>query len=136
MTTPNEAKEAVYLRFTANFTGVAADRIAFDNEEFTEPLSGAWVRLVVRGLSRPQETMGKVGNRKFRPTASVFVQVYTDVNTGVQLSDTLAEEAKNIFDAVSFSGLDFQAASARETGPDGKWYQQIVEAPFDYEEIK
>lgn len=136
MTTLNEAKEAIYLRFTDNFTGVTADRIAFDNEEFNTPDSGAWVRLVIRGLGRIQETLGKVGNRRFRTAAMVLVQVYTEVDTGVQQSDTLAKEAADIFEGVSFSGLDFQSAVIRETGPDGKWYQSVVESEFDYQEIK
>ncbi len=136
MTTLNEAKEAIYLRFTGNFTGVALAQIAFDNEELEEPATSDWVRLTVRGTGREQETLGKVGNRRFRSHASVFVQVYTEVNTGVQQGDALAKEAADIFEGVSFSGLDFQAADVRETGPDGKWYQHIVEAEFDYDEIK
>lgn len=136
MTTPNEAKEAVYLRFTGSFTGVTLDRIALDNEEFEEPTSGAWVRLVVRSGVREQNTLGKAGNRKFRTASTVFVQVYTETDTGVQSGDALAKEAADLFEGVSFSGLDFQAAQIRETGPTGKWYQHLVEAEFDYDEVK
>lgn len=136
MTGLNEAKEAVYLRFTSNFTGVTADRIGLDNEEFDTPETGDWVRLVVRSTSRVQSTLGKLGNRRFRSKASVFVQVYTEANTGVKQSDTLAKEAADIFEGVSFSGLDFRSVVIRETGPDGKWYQSVVEAEFDYDEIK
>lgn len=136
MTTLSEAKEAVYQRFVDNYTGVALDKITFDNEDFNEPGTGAWVRLVVRSTARVQDTLGKPGNRRFRSSASVFVQVYTEVDTGVQQSDTLAKEAADIFEGVSFSGLDFQSAVVRETSPDGKWYQSVVEAEFDYDEIK
>ena len=136
MTTLSEAKEAVYQRFVDNYTGVTLDRITFDNEDFNEPDTGDWVRLVVRSTSRIQDTLGKAGNRRFRSTASVFVQVYTATNTGVKQSDTLAVEAADIFEGVSFSGLDFQSAVIRETGPDGKWYQSVVEAEFSYDEIK
>ena len=136
MTTLSEAKEAVYQRFVDNYTGVTLDRIDFDNEDFKEPDTGDWVRLVVRSAARFQDTLGKSGNRKFRSMASVFVQVYTEANTGVKQSDTLATEAADIFEGVSFSGLDFRSAVVRETGPDGKWYQSVVEVEFDYEEIK
>lgn len=136
MTTLNEAKEAVYLRFTDNFTGVTADRIALDNEEFNAPSAGTWVRLTVRSIARAQDTLGKVGNRRFRSTATVFVQVYTETNTGIQQSDALAKEAADIFEGVSFSGLDFRSATSRETGPDGRWYQAVVEAEFDFDEIR
>lgn len=136
MTTANQAKEAVYQRFLDLFTGLADDKIAFDNDEFEEPNSEPWARLVVRMDTRLQETLGRVTNRRFRTTGTVFVQVYTVVNTGVKQGDTLAKEAADIFEAVSFSGLDFREANVRETGPDGKWYQHLVTAQFDYDEIK
>ena len=136
MTTLNQAKEAVYKRFVDNFTGVALARIAFDNEEFEVPDAGDWVRLTVRGRGRAQDTLGKPGNRRFRSAASVLVQVYTPADTGVKQSDALAKEAADLFEGVSFSGLDFQVAEVRETGPDGRWYQSIVEAEFEFDEIK
>jgi hypothetical protein len=136
MTTVNEAKEAVYSRFVANYTGVASNLITFDNEEFEEPDSDDWIRLTVRGIGRSQSSLGKTGNRRFRSTASVFVQIYVLVNTGIQQADLLAKEAADVFEGTSFSGLDFREASINEIGPDGKWYQTLVEAPFDYDEIK
>lgn len=136
MTTLNEAKEAIYQKFKDEFTGVVWGRVGLDNEEFNTPDSGDWVRLVVRSLSRKQNTLGKVGNRKFRAKALVLVQVFTEANTGVKQSDTLATEAANIFDGKSFSGLDFWSALVREVGPDKKWYQTMVEVEFDYDEIK
>lgn len=136
MTTLGQAKEAIYLRFVDNFTGVTLDRIVFDNEDFAEPSTGDWVRLTVRSTARIQDTLGRTGNRRFRARASVFVQVYTVANTGVKQSDTLTKETADIFEGVSFSGLDFQSAVVRETGPDGRWYQSVVEVQFDYDEIR
>lgn len=136
MTTPNEAREAIYLRFTTDFTSIPNSRIVFENEDEPEDVGDSWVRLSMRGISRSQDTLGRVANRRFRSSASVFVQVYTDTNTGIQLSDTLAKEAADIFEGVSFSGLDFRAVTIQETGVDGKWNQMLVEAPFDYDEIK
>lgn len=137
MTTLNEAKEAIYERFVSLYTGVPSDRITFDNEEFeagdgTDP----WVRLAVRGIIRNQDTLGRKTNRRFRALASTFVQVYTEANIGVQQSDVLAQEAGDIFEGESFSGLDFRSAIIQETGPDGKWYQSVVEIEFNYDEIK
>lgn len=134
MTTLDEAKESVYSRFVAQWGTTTP--FVFDNEVFEEPVDDPWVRLTVRSLSRGQETMGRTGNRRFRSAARVFVQVYTRTNTGVKQGDTLAVQAKDIFEATSFGGLDFNDGVVRETGPDGKWYQHIVEIAFDYEEIK
>ncbi len=134
MTTLNEAREAVYSRFVAQWGTTTP--VVFDDEDLEEPADLPWVRLAVRSMSRGQETLGRVGNRKFRSAARVFVQVYTRTNTGVKQGDTLATQAKDIFEATSFSGLDFNDGVVRETGPDGKWYQHVAEIVFDYEEIK
>ena len=134
MTTLNQAKEAVYSRFVTQFGTTAP--FVLDNEERDEAGDVAWVRLVVRSTSRVQDTLGKTGNRKFLSTAGVFAQVYTPVNTGVQSGDSIAVQIADIFEGVSFSGLDFKEAVVRELGPDGKWYVHVTEAEFDYEEIK
>lgn len=136
MTTVNEAREAIYNMFINTFIGVTADRIAFDNEEFNAPSSGSWVRLVTRTGTRKQDTLGEQGNRRFRTGAKVFVQVYTDSNTGVQTGDSISRQAADVFDGMSFNSLDFGASVTRELGPDGKWYQHLVEVDFDYDDIK
>lgn len=136
MTTLNTAKEAVYLRFVTNFTALAADRITFDNEEFDIPSTGDWVRLAVRSVSRVQETLGKKTNRVFRSSATVFVQVFTRVNTGTMQSDLLTKAAADVFEGESFSGLDFKSVLVRELGPEGAWFRAVAEAEFDFDEIK
>lgn len=136
MTTITAAREAVYQRFVDNFTGVIASRITFDNESYDPDGTDPWVRLAVRTSNRLQSTLGGTGNRRFRSTASVLVQVFAEVDTGVKSLDELAKEAADIFEGRSFSGLDFQAVTIRETGPDGRWAQYLVEAEFDYDEIK
>ncbi len=134
MTTLGEARESVYSRFVTEWA--AATPFVFDNEELEEPTDDPWVRLTVRSVSRGQETLGRAGNRRFRSAALVFVQVYTRTNTGVEQGDTLAVQARDIFEAVSFGGLDFNDGVVRESGPSGKWYQHVAEIAFDYDEIK
>ncbi len=134
MTTLGEAKESVYSRFVTEWA--AETPFVFDNEELEEPTNDPWVRVVVRSLSRRQETKGRTGNRRFRSSALVFVQVYTRTNIGVKQGDELAVQAMGIFEATSFDGLDFNDGAVRESGPDGKWYQHLVEIAFDYDEIK
>jgi len=136
LTTFVEATEAIYQRFVDNFTGVSLANITFDNEEFDPTDSTGWVRLVVRNLGRDQETLGKKGNRRFKTPALALVQVFTPANTGIKQAGTLAQEAADIFEGESFSGLDFQSAPISPGGPDKKWYQLVVEAQFDFDEIK
>lgn len=134
MTTLGEARESVYSRFVTEWA--ATTPFVFGNEELEEPTDDPWVRVTVRNLSRGQETMGRTGNRRFRSAASVFVQVYTRTNVGVEQGDGLAVQARDIFEATSFSGLDFNDGVVRESAPEGKWYQHLAEIAFDYDEIK
>ena len=135
MTTPNEAKEAIYARFLAQFTEVAAAKVSFDNEELEQP-SDEWVRLAVRMSERDQFTLGASGNRGFRSRGRVLVQCYVRTNTGTSRADAIAKAAADVFEGESFSGVDCYAAAIRETGPDGRWYQVVVEVEFDIYETK
>ena len=144
--TPNEARNDIYTRFLARFRDdpsddssdpiLDRDRINFENEEFKEPMSGEWVRLVVRHQARAQITLGKNGDRKFEYSGFVFAQVFTGATQRMTMADSIARLISDIFDAVSFEGLNFQAAASRESGPSGKWNMVIVEAPFTYQERK
>jgi hypothetical protein len=136
MTTLNDATEAIYLRLDANFSGVTDDRICLENEEFDEPESGEWVKIVVRVTGRNQNTMGKIGNRRYRTKAILYAQVFTGIDTGVQTSQNLLKLIADIFEGVSFSGLDFTDATQRNGDASGKWKMSFVEAEFDFDEIK
>ena len=133
MTTINAAREAIYLRWNTQWG--ATTPFTFDNEKFSTP-DVPWARLTVRNTASEQRTLGAVGNRRFRRIASVFVQLYDLVDVGLSNLDTLAQTARGIFEGVSFSGLDFTNVIVRESGADGKWFQVVVEAFFDYEETK
>ena len=139
--TPNKARNAIYTRFLARFRDESSqpilgrDKIVFENEKPT-PLVGDFVRLQVLHEGREQITLGKKGNRKFRSSGTVFAQIFTGAGESMSRADSMAKSISDIFDAVSFEGLDFQAATSRESGPAGKSNMSIVEAPFSYEERK
>lgn len=134
MTLPNEARAAVYSRFIALWTGGTA--YTFENEKFAPPKDAAWVRLSVRNLESAQDCLGPPGARRFRRDALVFAQVFVPLDGGLAVSDSLVSDLQGIFEGVSFDGLDFRAVSSREIGVDEAWHLTLVEAPFDYEEIK
>lgn len=133
MTTLNQATEAVYARFVSEW-GTTSDYV-FEGEPEPEG-STEWVRLSVRGLGSEQISQGAVGCRRFRRNASVFVQVFTPANKGRQRGDILSETALDIFEAESFSDLDFIQGDIRESGVDGKWLIMVVEVLFNFDEIK
>ena len=148
MAIPNEARKAIYLRLLDEIEGqdllcggagaTILDRahITSDNEKVDEPVVGAWVRLAVRHTGREQESMGAVGNRRFRSYGSVIVQVFTEAGERTLEADCIAQKIVEVFDVKSFDGLTFEAAISSEGAPEGKWNMVIVEAPFAYDEVK
>lgn len=139
MTTVNEARDAVYERFLAQFPGLAPGvPYTFENEAFDPPGNppAPWVRITVRNTESTQDCLGPPGQRRFKRDALLFAQVFIPGDRGTKDSDTLVAVLRGIFEAVSFDGLDFRAVSSRETGTENGWHQTLVEGPFDYEETK
>lgn len=133
--TLNEARVAVQSRLLNNLPAAVGARVVLDNED-RKDLVAPWLRATVRHTARTPSTLGVQGNRRFRSSASLFVQVYTEVNTGLKSADDLAQAILDLFEGESFDGVSFTAGIPRETGPSGKYDQTVVELPFDYDEIK
>jgi len=136
MATMNQAREAIYSAFVTAWG--ATTPIALDNEAYSPAENTSYVRLAVRHTGRSQRTLGAAGNRKYGSLGAAFVQVFVPINSGVKSADDLATQARNIFEGVTLASVDvsFLDVLVRETGPDGKWYGVVVQANFDYEEIK
>ena len=132
MTTESQAKEIVYQEFISLWAGET--EVTLENESFTP--ANKYVRITIRQLGSNQRTLGRTGNRKFRRDALVLIQVFTPADTGTGESDRLSKLAANIFEGKRLNGLSFGSVSSRGVGPSGSWYQALVEAPFDYDEIK
>lgn len=133
MTTINEARESVYQRFIDQWAGRTP--VTLDNESY-QPPAGAWVRLAVRHFTSGQESMGPTGSRRFGRGGAVLVQVFTPADEGLRLADTLSGAVREIFEGVGFDGLRFRGVLVREIGPDGRWFQTNIEAPFEYDAVK
>lgn len=129
-----DIEEAIYARFKASVPGSIT--YTFDNEAFITPETDPWVRFSIRPTSSTQETLGQPTNREFLRRGIVVMQLFTLAGSGVQLSNTLAEALRTIFEGVSFSDIRFTDCNARKIGTDGKWYQVNVEADFDYNQQK
>ncbi len=134
MTVFAEARESVYQRWAANWT--ATTDWTFAGEEYTPPEDAPWARLSVRHQAPGGQTLGPVNGRRFTRLASVLVELRIPGDQGEGDLDTLMKAVTDLFEGVSFDGLRFFQAEARETVPDGKWQTALVEAPFDYDETK
>lgn len=135
MTTFSEACEAIRSLFVADWGSTTP--LTLENEDFTPP-DEPWVRLSIRHRGAPQETLGKVGNRRFARIGSVFVQVYTPSDDGRSQNEALTEQAAAVFEGKSISGttVRFNDVVVRETGVSDDFYQVVVEANFEYDERK
>lgn len=135
-TSISTVREAVYERFDTQWANLTP--FCFDNEKFTPAADTNWVRVAVRHLTSAQESMGAFGNRRFLRTASIFVQVFTKLDSGVAAADALVQKVRDIFEGVTFPGLDAwtNAVAVREIGPLEGYHQTNVEASLTYLEIR
>lgn len=135
MTTLSEAREAIYQRWATNWGSTSA--YCFENQGSSlQEGRTPWAMVFVRHNVSSQQTLGPTGYRRFRRFGSIYVQINTLIDTGLKANDDLAYQAKAVFEGTSFSGLACTDSTVREVGSDGKWYTQLVEVDFDYEETK
>ena len=133
MTTLAEARESIYEAFKVGWSGETP--FYYDNE-IAKMDDDPWVRLVVRHNKGDQETLGAVGNRKFERGGLVIVQVFVPLDLALARADELASLVQDIFEGKTIENVRFHGVLTREIGPDTKWYQLNVEAPFYYNETK
>lgn len=134
MTTLVDVREAVYARFDTLWTSTP---FVFDNVDTNlDEGESAWARLVVRELGGGQDTLGVSGNRKYRRVFSIFLQIFTPTNDGMKQAGQLAEEARSIFEGVSFGDLDMNDVSIRDLPPEDKWNKTLVEADGRFYQTK
>jgi hypothetical protein len=133
--TLNEAREAIYQKFVDD-TGLASSAYTYASENYTAPTDAPWARLTVNHEAGEQDSLGKVGSRKYLRRGRVLVQLFGPVDQGLRTLDLLAAATRDIFEGTQFSGLYFISADVRESGQDGEWFQLVVDAPFDYQETK
>lgn len=152
-TTINEAREALYAHFLANWnelvivlleawglelpglTGQPLVPYALGDETMTPP-NGPWVRLTVRHGPTSQETLGTCGNRNFERTGRVFVQGFHVPGGDERTLDLVMEAARQVFEGRTIQplGIRFNAVEVSELGviEGGRWQAALAEAPFDY----
>jgi hypothetical protein len=130
MTTHAEATDELLDLFTTGW----ADRteVAYPNVDFTPPEDAAWVRVTIQHTAGRQVSLGSPGARTFRRFGTIFAQIFTVEGTAAQEALDLAGVAVTILEGVQFaSGLQLQAATIDEVGPDGHGRWQVnVSVPF------
>lgn len=140
MTTINEAREAVYKKFSDEWPAASSSvPFRFDGEVgFTPPEAAnaadpaTWVRLSVRNETSAQETLGEKPIRKFARGARIYLQIFTKSGSARKVSDLLASAVVGIFEGERFDGLVVGAGTPRELGPSNGWDMLTVDFPLQY----
>lgn len=133
------ARETIAETFAAAWvTAQPTVPFTLDNELFDPPASGPWVRLSIQMQAASQDSMGPVGGRKFLRAGTIFVQVFSELDTGTKTHSLLCESAKDIVEGISLGGgeLPTYTASVRDLGSDGRWHMSTVAVPFDFQETR
>lgn len=103
------------------------------------PDSGAWARVTVTHGTGGQVTLaGDSGQRRYRHTGFITVELYTPRGDGLVLNDQLATIVKHAFEGVTTSPghVTFYRVRVREVGSDGQWFHTNVLADFEYDEVR
>lgn len=95
-----------------------------------------FARVAVRHFFGEQDTLSRVGTRRYLTGGMVQMQIFTPIGDGYALGDQLAEIVKRAFRVQpTTSQVWFFDITPTDLGTDGPWYFQSVEAKFRYQEI-
>lgn len=116
-------------------------RVKYDNVgQKSLPPSGQnpWARVVLRHTTSRQASLaGESGNRRFRRTGVITIQIFQVVGNGLTGGTDLAKIIQDAYEGVtSPGGAIFRDVAINEIGPSGDFYQTNVVIPFEYDEIK
>lgn len=133
-------RQLICAAFIAAWTP-GAGTFCLANEAFDPPVGATWARVSVQHVDSLQESLGKVGTRRFNRKALLFVQLFAPLDSGLNDLDTKAQIVRTTFEGtrIQSAGEDIRinAVDVAEIGPtDDGWYQMNVSAPVDYTEIR
>ena len=145
-----DAANTIRQRFNTEFHARRNTPIAFDNfagllksdgsfiskPEDSNGDNVSWVRLSIRSNDAEIATMGGVGNRRFRQSGAMLVQVFVPTGVGDGTVYEIADDVGNAVRGVTVSGVRLKATTPpRFVGPDGAWFQANLSTPFEFDLI-
>jgi hypothetical protein len=139
--TPKQARDEILAKFHEAWdadTTSADVPVLYSDQPQEVPDSGAWARITVRHLAGGQVTLSNSsGSRRFRHEGTIFVQIFTPFNDGMELGDDLAMIAQRAFEGevTSPGRVIFRRVRINEIGQDGQWFQTNVLVDFEYDDI-
>lgn len=112
--------------------------VFYDDQAKDLPSTGSWIRVDVQHVTGRQVNIGgTIGNRRYRYTGMVTIQIFTEFGKGQVDSDALAQLMKTTFRGknTGADAITFRSVRIVEAGQSGNWLQVNVIAEFDYDEV-
>lgn len=133
-----EAIEAICARWKTQWEAAyPAVPYSFPNEAVTPPADGsAYVALAINEETSRQASLAPIGDRRFERNGRVLIRIGVPADGGQKLLAQYVKTARDVFEGVSFGGVNTFAVSSRPSGTDGRWFYSVVDAPFRYYETK
>lgn len=144
MTTLTQARDAIFdlvndaLAASGTTSSVA---LLWDNVKGAKPGEGTngnalpWIRLALRHNLGEQDTMGRLGARRYLAGGTFTAQIFTPFGDGHTQGYAIAEVVKAALRAASpHSTVWFFDIVVSEIGEDGPWFNINVDATFRYQE--
>lgn len=127
-------RQTIETYFNTNWTKTD---IAWDNVDFNPKNRVEFVRFSWQENGGSQETLGSVGNRLFRHVGILFIQVLVKRSIATKRIDELADDALNLFEGKTISGVRFINCGKRNvTNFEPEWFQVNVICEFSLDIIK
>ena len=128
----DQLRQQTEARFQANFTALAANRIKFENQPFTQPNDNEYVALWIRDGEGGNVALGNSLLR--RHPGVVIVQVFALAEKGTKLArdhaDTIAAIFRNVQISITGGVIRFREPRGIPVGEGNGWWQLNVECPF------
>lgn len=98
----------------------------------------SWARITLQHAVGSQASLAnRSGQKRFRRSGLVTVQVFTPLGTGLNIGDKIYKIVVDAFEGkVTPGNVWFRNVRLNEVGPSGSWFQANIIADFEYDEIK
>ena len=140
--TLTQARDEMFKAFRDAWIADSASQqlpVLYPDTSDDPPKEGAWARVSINHGSSGQATLaGDSGQKRYRHTGFITVELYTPRGDGLVLNGELSIIVKHAFEGVATSPghVTFYRVRVREVGPDGQWFHTNVLADFEYDEVR
>lgn len=127
-TTFEEIANHIRERYSDEITTAESIPTQFDNAPFDIPEASLWSSLTVQFGDRVTSELGATLRK--RVVGNIVGAVFVPIETGERDGLRAADKVKDAFRTVTIKGVTFRAATVRNVGRVGPWWQINATVPF------